>query len=82
MIHDLKLDTQLGLSMKLSFSKSMTPGTEQKVITIRMLYIIPKSKCKETMKFGQLIGCNMSIVVFDKLCKKCGIEPSLRPFYK
>ena len=47
-----------------------------------MLSIIPKSKCKETLKFGQLIGCNMNIVIFDKLCKKCGIEPSLRPFYK
>ena len=39
-----------------------------------------RSKDNQTMKFGQLIECNMRNIFLEKSCTKCGGETSLRPF--
>ena len=33
------------------------------------------------MKFGQLIKYNMSNIILEKACIKCGAKTSPRPFY-
>ena len=43
---------------------------------------ISRSKGNQTMKFGQLIKCNMRNIFFEKSYIKCGGEASSRPFYK
>ena len=42
-----------------------------------MLPNISRSKNNQTMKFGQLIECNMRNVFLEKSCTKCGGETSL-----
>ena len=44
-----------------------------------MLHNISKSKGNETMKFGQLIECNMRKYFLEKSHTKCDGETSLRP---
>ena len=39
-----------------------------------------KSKAHETMKFGQLIECNVRNIFQEKSCIKGGRETSSRPF--
>ena len=45
-----------------------------------MLPNISRSKNNQTMKFGQLIECNMKNVFLEKSCTKCSGETSARPF--
>ena len=45
-----------------------------------MLPNISRSKGNHTMKFGQLIECNMRNIFHEKSCTKCGGETSPRPF--
>ena len=45
-----------------------------------MLPNISRSKGNQTMKFGQLIECNMRNIFLEKLYTKCGGETSPRPF--
>ena len=47
-----------------------------------MLHNISRSKGNQTMKFGQLIECNMRNIVLKKSYTKCGGEASPRPFSK
>ena len=67
----------------------MTPQTGQQVITIRILRNISRSKCNQTMKFGQLLGYNREIFVLaninvflEKSYTKCDGEASPRVFDK
>ena len=39
-----------------------------------------RSKGNQTMKFGQLIECNMRNIFLEKSYTKCGGETSARPF--
>ena len=39
-----------------------------------------RSKGNQTMKFGQLIECNLRNIFLDKSYTKCGGESSPRPF--
>ena len=41
---------------------------------------ISRSKGDQTMRFGQLIECNMRNILLEKLYSKCGGESSPRPF--
>ena len=45
-----------------------------------MLPNISRSKGNQTMKFGQLIECNMRNIFLEKSYTKCGGETSPRPF--
>ena len=49
-------------------------------IVIHILPNISRSKGNQTMKFGQLIECNMRNVFLEKSYTKCGGETSPRPF--
>ena len=60
----------------------MTPYIQQLDCAIQILSNISRSKCNETMEFGQLIEYKMRNTFFEKSCTKYGEEPSLRPFYK
>ena len=47
------------------------------------MHILPnmyRSKGNQTMKFGQLIECNLRNIFLDKSYTKCGGESSPRPF--
>ena len=52
----------------------------QQIITIHILPNILRSKCNQTMKFGQLIKYNMRNVFLEKSYTKCGGVPG--PFLK
>ena len=41
---------------------------------------ISRSEDNETIKFGQLMECNMRNIFLDKSCTKCGGETSPRLF--
>ena len=56
------------------------PG--QQTIVIHILPNISRSKGNQTMKFGQLIECNMRNIFLEKWYTKCGGETSPRPFSK
>ena len=58
----------------------MTSQPGQKTIVIHMLPNISRSKCNQTIKFGQLIECNMRNIFLEKSYTKCGGETSYRPF--
>ena len=45
-----------------------------------MLPNIPKCKGNQTIKFGQLIECNMRNIFLERSYTKCSGETSLRPF--
>ena len=42
---------------------------------------ISKSKGNQTMKFGQLIECNLTNYFLEKLYAKCGGEATPKPFF-
>ena len=47
-----------------------------------MIHILPnisRDKGNQTIKFGQLIECNLRNVFLEKPCTKCGGETSPRP---
>ena len=54
------------------------PG--QQTIVIHILPNISRSKGYQTMKFGQLIECNLRNIFLGKSYTKCGGETSPRPF--
>ena len=47
---------------------------------MHILSNILRDKGSQTMKFGQLIECNMGISFLEKSYIKCGGETSPRPF--
>ena len=57
----------------------MTSQPGKKTVVIHILPNISRSKGNQTMKFGQLIECN---IFLEKSYTKCGGEIILRPFYK
>ena len=58
----------------------MTSQSGQQTIVIHALPNISRSKDNQTMKFGQLIECNMRNIFLEKSYTKCGGETSPRPF--
>ena len=54
------------------------PGLQ--TIAIQILPDISRSKGSQTMKFVQLIECNMRNIFLEKSYTKCGAETSPRPF--
>ena len=59
----------------------MTSQTVQQRFTIHILPNISKSKCNQTVKFGQLTKYDRNIFL-EKSYIKCGGEASPRPFYE
>ena len=62
--------------------KFLTAQPGQQTISIHILSNIPRSKGKETMKFGQLIEYNMWNIFVEKLYTNCGGETIPRPLSK
>ena len=58
----------------------MTSQSGYQTIVIHILPNISRSKSNQTMKFGQLIECNMRNVFLEKSYTKCGGETSPRLF--
>ena len=72
-----------GLIRKLILmSEFLTLQTGQQIITIHILFNIPRSKGNQTMKFGQLIEYSIRNIFLEKSYTKYGGEASPRPFYK
>ena len=59
----------------------MTSQPGQQRIVIHIFPNISKSKGNQTMKFDQLIECNMRNIFLEKSYIKCGGETISRPFY-
>ena len=59
----------------------MTSQTRKQTITIHVLPVISRSKCNQTIKFGQLIECNRNIFL-EKSSTKCSRKTSPRSFFK
>ena len=49
---------------------------------MHILSNISRSKGNQTMKFDQLIECNIRNISIERSYTKCGGETSLRPFSK
>ena len=58
----------------------MTSQPGYQTIVIHILPNISRGKSNQTMKFGQLIECNMRNMFPEKSYTKCGGESSSRPF--
>ena len=58
----------------------MTSQPGYQTIIIHIFSDISRSKGNQTMKFGQLIECNMINIFLEKSCTKYGGETSPRPF--
>ena len=58
----------------------MTSQADSQTIVIHILPNISRTKGNQTMKFGQLIECNMRNIFLEKSYTKCDGETSLRPF--
>ena len=59
----------------------MTPPPGYQTIAMHILPNIP-SKSNQTIKFGQLIKCNMRNIFVEKSYTLCGGETIPRPFSK
>ena len=59
----------------------MTSQPGKQIIAIHILPNISRSKNNQTMKYGQLIDCNMKNIFLEKSFAKCGGETILRPFF-
>ena len=59
----------------------MKPQLGKETIALHILPNILRSKCNETMKFGQFIKYNSNIFL-QKTFTKCGGETIPRPFSK
>ena len=59
----------------------MTSQPGKQIIAIHTLPNISRSKNNQTMKYGQLIDCNMKNIFLEKSFAKCGGETILRPFF-
>ena len=53
-----------------------------KIIKIHIFPNIARSNDNQTMRFGQLIECNMRIIFTEKAYPRKGGEAILMPFYK
>ena len=72
---------QNGLIRKIRLiSKFMTSQSGQRTIVIHILSNIQRSEGTQTIKFGQLIECNIRNIFLEKSYTKCGGETSPRPF--
>ena len=58
----------------------MTSQSGWPTIVIHILPNISRSKGNQTMKFGQLIECNMRDIFLEKSYTKCDEETISRPF--
>ena len=58
----------------------MTLQPWKQTITIHVFPNISRSKDNQTIKFGQLIECNMRNIFLEKSYTKCGGETSPRSF--
>ena len=63
-------------------SKFMTSQTGKQTIAIHILSNISRSKSNRTMKFGQLIECNMRNIFLKNSFTKCVEETIPKPFPK
>ena len=63
-------------------SKFITSQSGSQAITIHIFIDIWRSKCNQTMKFGQLIEFNMRNIFLEKSYTKCNGETIPRPFFK
>ena len=59
----------------------MTSQPGKQIIAIHILPNISRSKNNQTMKYGQLIDCNMKNIFLEKSFAKCGGETILKPFF-
>ena len=59
----------------------MMSHTGQQIITINILFNIPRSKGNQTIKFAEVTEYKMRNI-FEKWYSKCCGEASPRPFYK
>ena len=50
----------------------MTSQSWKQTVTIHILSSISRIKANQTMKFGQLLECNMKNIFLEKLKIKCG----------
>ena len=72
---------QSGLIKKIRLiSNFMTSQPGSQTIVVHILPNILRSKGNQTMKFGQLIECNMRNIFLEKTFTKYGGETSPRPF--
>ena len=72
---------QNGLIKKIRIiSNFMMSQPAQQTIVTHILPKISKSKGNQTMKFGQLIECNLRCIFLDKSYSKCDGKTSPRPF--
>ena len=60
----------------------MTSQSGYQTIVIHILPNISRSKSNQTMKFGQLIECNMRNIFLETSYTKCDRETSPRPFFE
>ena len=60
----------------------MTSQSGKQTSAIHILPNISRGKRYQTMKFGLLIGYNMSNIIVKKSYAKCGREAIPRPFLK
>ena len=58
----------------------MTSQTGKHTITMHILPNMSRSRGNQTMKFGQLIECNIRNIFLEKPHIKCGGETIPRPF--
>ena len=80
---DFLITQKNGLIRKIrSATKFMTSQPRKQTIAIHILQYISRNKDKQTMKFGQLIECNMRNIFFQKSYIKCAGDTSPRQFSK
>ena len=60
----------------------MTSQSGKQTIAIHILPNISRNKGSQTLKFGQLIECNMRNIFLEKICTKCRGETIPRAFLK
>ena len=60
----------------------MTSQPRKQTIAVHILPNILKRKGNQTMKFGQLIECNMKTIFHEKWYTKFDEEPIPKPFSK
>ena len=70
-----------GLIKKIRLTSNfLTSQPGYQIIVIHILPNMSRSKKNQTLKFGQLIECNMKNIFLEKSYAKCGEETSPRPF--
>ena len=72
-----------GLIRKITLILTFTTShLGKQTIAVHILLNISRSKGNQTMKFGQLIKCNIRKFFLENSYTKCGGETSPRPFSK